>query len=288
MLQLISENKFEELQQALKNSGTFQIHQFLAEVMNNNEVKIDGESFDARKYQEEFIEGLAIYSALQTADFNKTQLRKYSSILVELAFKMSEFMQLMAKTAMDNGVYLSDLEDLYKVNPAIREKLQDFIEILKSNEQEGKAIANIAAAKAKVSNSIGNLLEKYEIGEDMLQFAQACENAGQPEMAVKIYQGILSDFECESVKLSSGLFPEISQADDRPESEIKIYEKAKDNFERLTGQIINGPKRVHINDGGAYEATERKGFLGKLRNLFKKTRSNKSRTGQSWKPRPGK
>ena len=186
---------------------------------------------------------------------------------------MSGFIQLMASTAMNKGVYLSDLESLYKVNPEIRKKLQEFIEILKSNDNDGKAIANISAAKAQVSNSIGNLLEKHEIGEDMLQFAQAYENVGQAEMAIKIYQGILNDFESDSVKLSSGLFPEISQVDDRPPSEIKIYEKAKNSFERLTGKITSEPKRIHIDSNGESQTTEEKGFLGKLRNLFKKNQA---------------
>ncbi|MNY09759.1 hypothetical protein D3C86_1426950 [compost metagenome] len=149
---------------------------------------------------------------------------------------------------MNKGVYLSDIEELYKVKPEIREKLQTFIDILTKRNDEYKAIANIAAAKAQVSNSIGNLLEKFEIGEDMLQFAQSYEQVGQTQLATKIYQGIMNDFECESVKNSSGLFTEISQIDTRPKEEIEIFEKAKVNFEILTGEKVPEIKRVHIDD----------------------------------------
>lgn len=45
----------------------------------------------------------------------------------------------------------------------------------------------------------------------------------------------MDDFECESAKLSSGLFPAVLQIDDRSESEVKIYEKAKNSLERLMG-----------------------------------------------------
>ncbi|MFV8326255.1 hypothetical protein [Flavobacterium sp. ZS1P14] len=40
------------------------------------------------------------------------------------------------------------MEEIYKVKPEIREKLQSFIDILKKRADEDKAIANIAAAKA--------------------------------------------------------------------------------------------------------------------------------------------
>lgn len=270
MLQLIRENNFEELQNALEKSNTFQIHKFLLDIMNNKDVEIDGESFDGRKYQEEYLEGFEIYTALQNSNFSRNKLKKYSHVLVELAFKMCGFIKVMANTAMSKGIFLSDLESLYKVKPEIRGKLQEFIEILKTNDNEKKAIANISAAKAQVSNSIGNLLEKHEIGEDMLQFAQSYENVGQKEMAVKIYQGILNDFECNSVKLSSGLFPEVSHVDDRPLTEIKIYETAKRNLERLTEQVISEPKRVYTYDNITSQTTDEKGFLNKLRNLFKK------------------
>lgn len=248
MIQLIKENRFPELIENLKNSNDFQIHNFLLEVLLNNKIEINNESFDAKKYQEEFIEGLEIYLALEKSNINELQFKEYSNVLVELAFNMSALIQFMSKTAMDKGVYLSDAKDLYQVKPEIREKLQAFIDILNTKNDEDKAIANISAAKAQVSNSIGNLLEKVEIGEDMLQFAQSYEQVGQTEFAIKIYQGIMNDFECESVKNSSGLFPEMAQIDTRPKKEIEIFEKAKVNFELLTGEKIPEIKRVHIDD----------------------------------------
>lgn len=248
MIQLIKENKFEDLKESLKKSSDFQIHKFLLEVLENNKIEIVGESFNAKMFQEEFIEGLEIYSVLEKSNIDELQFKEYSNILVELAFKMSGFIQLMANTAMNKGGHLSDMKELYKVRPEIREKLQIFIDLLKKRANEHKAIANVAAAKAQVSNSIGNLLEKHEIGEDMLQFAQSYVQVGQTQLAIRIYQGIMNDFECESVKNSSGLFPEISHLDTRSKEEIEIFEKAKVNLEKLTGEKIPVIKRVQVDD----------------------------------------
>lgn len=283
MTNLIKENKFEDLKEILKNSTEFQIHTYLLDILNYKTVEIDAESFSEKRYQEEFLEGLTIFEALKESDIDKIQLTNFLNILVELGFKMGGFIQLMAKTAMNKGVYLSDIEDLYKVNPIIRQKLQEFIEHLKNFENQDKSIANLSATKAQISNSIGNLLQKHEIGEDMLQFAQSYEKVEQTEMATRIYQGIMNDFESESVKSSSGLFPEISYVDERPEKEIEIFENAKKSFERLTGQTLAEPKRVHVNESekakeivaemekNMYQDEENEsGFLNKLKRLFKK------------------
>ena len=234
MIELIRENKFDELKEYLKDSKDFQMHKFLLEVLEGNEkIEIDGESFDAAKFQEEFLEGLKIYLVLEKSNINEFQLKEYSTVLVELTFKMCGFIRLMADKTMENGVYLSEVEDVYKVNPVIREELQVFIDVLKS-KNESNSVANVAAGKAQVTNSIQNLLEKYEIGEDMLQFAESYEKVGQVEYATKIYQGIMNDFECESLKFSSGIFPEISHIDTRSQEEINVFEKAKLNLEKLT------------------------------------------------------
>lgn len=284
MTHLIEENKFEELKEVLKNSPEYKIHSYLLEVLNDKTVELDGESFSVERYQEEFLEGLQIFEALIKSNIDKIQLNNFLNILVELAFKMGGFIQLMSQTAMNKGVYLSDIEDLYKVNPTLRQRLQDFIEYLKNSGNQNKQIANLSATKAQITNSIGNLLQKFEIGNDMIQFAQSYEKVGQTEMATRIYQGIMNDFESESVKASSGLFPEISYVDDRTEEEIKIFETAKTNFERLTGQIVEEPKRVHINESEKAKeiVTEveksvkqivnenESGFLNKLKRLFKK------------------
>ena len=283
MTNLIKENKFEDLKEILKNSTEFQIHTYLLDILNNKTVEIDAESFSAKRYQEEFLEGLTIFETLKESDIDKIQLTNFLNILVELGFKMGGFIQLMAQTAMNKGVYLSDIEDLYKVNPIIRQKLQEFIEHLKNFDNQDKSIANLSATKAQISNSIGNLLQKHEIGEDMLQFAQSYEKVEQTEMASRIYQGIMNDFESESVKSSSGLFPEISYVDERPDKEIEIFETAKKSFERLTGQTLAEPKRVHVKESEKakeivaemekninQEEENESGFLNKLKRLFKK------------------
>lgn len=280
MTNLITENKFEELKEVLANSTDFQIHTYLLDILNNKTVEMDSESFSAKRYQEEFLEGLTIFEALKKSNIDKIQLNNFSNILVELAFKMGGFIQLMSQTAMNKGVYLSDIEELYEVNPSIRQRVQDFIEHLKTTENQEKSIANLSATKAQISNSIGNLLEKFEIGQDMIQFAQSYEKVEQTEMATRIYQGIMNDFESDSVKSNSGLFPEISYADDRPEEEIKIYETAKKGFERLTGEIVEEPKRVHINESEKAKeiivekerniSKNKSGFLNKLKQIFNK------------------
>ncbi|WP_124979458.1 hypothetical protein [Nonlabens xiamenensis] len=191
----------------------------------------------------------------------------------------------MADTAMRNGVYLSDI-DIYKVHSDLRAKFQEFIDLLKE-KNDLKSIANISASKAQITTSIGNLLKKEDIGKDLLQFAESYANVGQTQQAIQIYQGMLSDFECESVKNSSGLFPEMTQVDTRTKAEIEIFKKAKEQYELLSGLKVPEVKRVHRDDdeqpgklvnevhNKEKEMTkERKsnesGFLGKLKKVFKK------------------
>ncbi|SHF41644.1 hypothetical protein [Pedobacter caeni] len=247
MKQLIKENRFEELKQKLNNSNSeLKIYHLILRILNNEKIEEEDYGFEANQYQEEFLEGLDLYKAFSNSTISHEQIKVYTSVLVHLVFKMGGFIRLMADTAMNKGVYLSDLGDVYRVNPEIRNELQLFIELLK-DKNEIKAIANVAAAKAQISNSIGNLLERHEIGEDMLQFAQSYEVVGQTEMASKIYSGIMNDFGCESVKLSSGSFPEISYVDTRSQEEIVVFEKAKTRFENLTAELDQNINRVHID-----------------------------------------
>jgi tetratricopeptide (TPR) repeat protein len=245
MIELIKQNKFQELKEKIETTeNSFQIHKFLGDVLNKTKVEIDGESFNAQKIQEEFFEGLEIFKALNKSDIPKDDFKEYSNILVQLAFKTGGFTKLMAHTAMKNGVHLSDISDTYKVHPELRERFQEFINLLKE-KNDVKSLANVAAAKAQITTSIGNLLQKKDIGIDMLQFADSYANAGQSEQAIQIYKGILNDF--ESVKNSSGLFLEISQVDTRSEAEIEIFEKAKTQYEKLSGEKLLEVKRVHVN-----------------------------------------
>lgn len=250
LTELIQQNKFAEFKQALKELEELQIHEYLYEILDNNPVEIDEESFSPYGYQIEFLEGLQLYKALEKSEISSDHLKQYSNLLVHLAFFMSSHVQNLAHEAMSQNTYLTDLGHVhrFKIYPEIREGIQELINLLKDRSGEEKAIANLAAAKAKVSNSIDNILEKYQIGEDMLQFAKAFEKVGETETAIKIYQGILNDFECESVKLSSGIIPEMTHVDDRPKAEIEIFNEAKINFERLTGQKVQEPNRIHITE----------------------------------------
>lgn len=248
MIKLIQENKFEELKEVLKNSEELQLHQFLFEILEDKAVEINDESFSPDRYQIEFLEGVKLYKELEKSIINKEQLRKFSNLLVHLSFIMSSYIHVLADDAMSKGTYLTDLEHDYKVHPEMRAAIQELIDTLNQKPEEEKAIANLSSAKAKISNSIGNILEKYEIGEDMLQFAAWFEKVGEIEIAIRIHQGIMNDFECESVKLSSGLIPEMSHVDNRPKTEIEVFNQAKINYERLTGHEIEEPNRIHINE----------------------------------------
>lgn len=250
MIELIQQNKLAEFKQALKELEELQIHEYLYEILDNNPVEIDEESFSPDGYQIEFLEGLQLYKALEKSEINSDHLKQYSNLLVHLAFIMSSHVQNLAHEAMSQNTYLTDLGHIYRfrIYPEIREGIQELIDLLKDRSGEEKSIANLAAAKAKVSNSIDNILEKYQIGEDMLQFAEAFEKVGETETAIKIHQGIMNDFECESVKLSSCIIPEMTHVDDRPEAEIEIFNKAKINFERLTGKKVQEPNRIHIKE----------------------------------------
>jgi len=103
-------------------------------------------------------------------------------------------------------------------------------------------------AKTRVSQAIFNQITKAEFGNDMLQMGISYEQINEIQMSKNIYQGVMNDFESESVKLSSELFPEITQVDDRNENEIKVYKKAKELLEKITNTKTDEPKRVHINE----------------------------------------
>jgi MoxR-like ATPase len=245
-----SENSFEKLEEIKQKisdpKSSFDIHKFLNDVLNGKKIEIDGESFNAEKYQDEFFEGLDIYKKLSESKINKEQFQEYSNILVQLAFKTGGFIKLMANNATKNGVYLSDIET-YKVNPNLRAKFQEFINLLKENS-EIKSIANVSASKAQITTSIGNLLKKEDIGNDMLQFAESYVNVGQTQQAIQIYKGIMNDFEADSVKNSSGLFPEINQVDTRSKSEIEIFEKAKKQYQQLSEKKAPEANLVHVDN----------------------------------------
>lgn len=243
IIKLIQENKVDEI----KNISTFEfkIDEILKDVLNDNLINEYEEiDFEADKYQQEFIEGVEIFKALEKADL-KMEAMMFSTVVVFLGFKMGEFIQLLSNNTMSKGIYLSEVST-YKIEPNLRNSMQEFYDLMDENYLMPKA--NIAAAKTRVSQAIFNLISKSDFGNDMLQMGTSYEKIGENEMATRIYQGVLNDFEAESIKLSSGLFPELSQVDDRNEDEIKVYKKAKELFENITNTKIKEPKTVHFND----------------------------------------
>ncbi|AXG69065.1 hypothetical protein KORDIASMS9_01284 [Kordia sp. SMS9] len=286
MIDLITQNKFQELKEKIQNDeDALAIQQFLVAILNGEEnIEIDGESFDSKKYQEEFFEGLKIYKALKTSKISQKEFTAYSDVLVKLAFKTAGFIRLLANTAMEKGVFLSDIPETYQVSPNLRASFQEFIDLLKAKD-DVKSVANISAAKAQITTSVANLLPKEAIGNDMLQFAASYAAVGQTEHAMQIYQGIMNDFESESVKNSSGLFPELNQVDTRPAVEIEVFEKAKAEFEKLSGEEFPEKQRMSVNDSELAQKlaaevhkkekeildksqNESKGFFSKLKSFF--------------------
>ncbi|UOE48616.1 hypothetical protein MTO98_29870 [Mucilaginibacter sp. SMC90] len=244
MKELIQQSKFDELKYVLQSSNSqLKIHQVLLQCLNGTHLEETDYGFEANMYQEEFLEGFNLYKALNTSEIPQNQLQEYKTALTFLVFKMGGFIKLLADKTMQQGLYLSQVENVYKVSPNLRNELQAFIDLLKETG-DVQSIANVSAAKAQISLSVGDLLEKHEIGQDMLQFARGYENAGLKDQAARIYQNILSDFECESVRASSNLFPEITHIDTRSDEEIAVFEAAKNGFEAITGTDLPLVKRV--------------------------------------------
>ncbi|MBV8328037.1 hypothetical protein [Chryseobacterium sp.] len=248
MTELIRENKFEELKGELKSQKEFQIYTYLSDILDGKTVHLNEHSFTPEKYQAEFTEGSKLYQALAKSELDREQLAQFIKVVVELAFTMGLHVQEASLAAMSHGVPLTHAEHIYKIDPEIRHRIQELINILKNTPEQEKAVANLSTAKAKVTHAVDNTLQKYEVGEDMLQLAESYEKVAPIEMVVPIYQGILSDFECESVRNSSGLIPETIHVDDRPEAEIAIFNEAKIHFERITGKTLEEPNRIHIKE----------------------------------------
>ena len=275
IIKLIQENKTEEIIQIYSESK-FKIHELFVDVLKDNLIDdYENIDFESDKYQEEFIEGVEIFKALVKADL-QMEAMMFSTVLVFLGFKTGEFIHLLSNTAMSKGVYLSEIPN-FKIDSRLRNSMQEFYNSMDGNYLVPKA--NIAAAKTRISQVTFNQISKSEFGNDMLQMGISYEQINEIQMAKNIYQGVMNDFECESEKLSSGLFPEISQVDDRNEDEVKIYNKAKELLENITNTKLEEPKRVHINESVSAQKlvdetnkeiekinnNENKGFFSKLK-----------------------
>ncbi|SDD52195.1 hypothetical protein [Pedobacter soli] len=227
-------NASEGIDEALKE---IKIGEIFSEILKGS--KVDSVSFSKYIYQEEFAEGLQLFKKYKDS-VTQDQLNTFVHILTFLADEMANLIHAIAKKAMEAGFYLSNFDHHYKFNPEVRKQLQELINLLKVNKWDVVNIANLSSAKAKISTSIPDLLKKEEIGEDILQLAKSFENAGSHDaVAIKLYESIMNDFQPESSRLSSGLFPEISYIDSRTEREIEIFEAAKAAHQKLTIQNNN-------------------------------------------------
>ncbi len=243
IVRLIQENKKEEIIQNYSKSK-FRIYELLVDVFKEDLADDDEEfNFESDKYQQEFIEGVKIFKALIKADLQMDAMI-FSTVLVYLGFKTGEFIHLLSETAMNKGVYLSEIS-VFKIEPELRNSMQEFYDYMDDNYLVPKA--NIAASKTRISQATYNKISKSDFGNDMLQMGISYEKINENQLASNIYQGVINDFESESVKLSSGLFPEISQIDDRNQDDILVYNKAIKLFENLTKSVIPQPDRIHID-----------------------------------------
>jgi len=242
MQKYIEENRFDELKVVLKKSN-LKVFKILADALENKETKYEQVSFNPDLYEEEWIEGIAVYLVLDESEVEEEVLKIYRKGLVSVVFKIHHFIRESAVEMTDSGAYFK--EDFY-INPQLRTDLQKIIDLWKK-QKFFKSVLNMMVAKAQLSTVMNHRIERFEIGKDMLQCAAGYEELDYKDNATQMYQAILHDFECESVKLSSGLFPQISYVDTRPMEEIEVFEKAKERYEALTGEIIGEPNRVLIN-----------------------------------------
>ncbi|MFK7907371.1 MAG: hypothetical protein AB8B69_19710 [Chitinophagales bacterium] len=253
MRKYIVENKFDELKKALKKSN-LEVFRILANALDKRETEYKEISFNTNLYEQEWMEGIAVYLALDESEIEKKALEIYRKGLVGIVFKIHHFIRESAIEVTDSGTHFK--EDFY-INPQLRVDLQAIIDLWKK-QKFFKSVLNMVVAKAQLSTVMNHRIERFEIGRDMLQCAGGYEELDYKENAVQMYQAILHDFECESVKLSSGLFPQVSYVDTRPMEEIEVFEKAKERYEALTGKIIREPNRVHVNSDESAKELETK------------------------------
>lgn len=243
---LITKNKFKQLQNALQSvNNQLTVYDILLKTLQHE--MIDGEklSFNQDYYDKEWLEGIELYKLLDQSKLPSDLLEKYRMGLFHLIFKLSAHVRNLAFLEHEEGFVVNPD---FQVNPELRAVQQQFIDLLASRKLL-KDVANMASVKAQLSNSVTQGIEKHEIGQDMIQYADSFEKIGYEEQAVHVYQAILKDFECESVRLSSGLFPEITYVDNRPIEEIEIFNQAQTAYERLTGTTLPNINRAHVGGG---------------------------------------
>ncbi len=275
---LIQESNIEEIIEKYSTSE-FKIHELFVDVLKDN---LTGDfekiNFEADRYQQEFIEGVDIYKALTKSNL-RMETMMFSTILVFLGFKTGEFIHLLSSRAMSKGVYLSEIS-VYKIDANLRNSMQEFYDSMDDSYLVPKA--NIAAAKTRISQAVFNEISKSQFGSDMLQMGISYEAIGETQMAINIYQGVFNDFESDSVKLSSGLFPEVTHVDKRGIDDIKIYKRAKELIESITSTTIEEPKKSHVNEDQSAQKlaeeidkqveeiteTESNGFFSRVKKWF--------------------
>src|SRR4051812_30925056 len=109
--QLILDNKFNELKDYLSNrSGKLGVHKILSQILNGQSITLNSETFDADKYQEEFLAGLKLYKHLEKSEFPEIKLKEYMKALSFLSYQMGSFIKFLADRTMQDGIYLSQID----------------------------------------------------------------------------------------------------------------------------------------------------------------------------------
>lgn len=166
---------------------------------------------------EDFFETIRVYVFLRDSSWPNDKKEKYLNISKNILLKISLYIR-------------NNLFEEIRFDPNLRENIQHFIECV---EQQDKA--DLSAIKAQLSGSLLQLgwIEKETYGIDMLQYAESYENVGLESKSINIYKALINDFESQSRKLSSGLFPEIQHIDEPTKEELEIINKAKESLNRL-------------------------------------------------------
>lgn len=256
----------EELINYLEVNKSLRIHEILINSLNN---KLEDEKEYSRdNFLDEWKEGNVILALLTEGNLDYGYKWYFVMGYLELVIKMSEHI-------LDNKINFTN-ELIVLQN--------ELIELLKSDTNQFMQTANMMLVKVNLISIIGS---KQSLGKSLLDLGKAYESiAGLKPNAIKVYRDILNGFESESVKNSSGLFPEISQVDTRTKAEIEIFESAKLHLERLSGEKLQEINRIHVNNdqqakvlvkevlGMEKEILDEKsntdGIFSKLKKLWKK------------------
>ena len=204
-----------------KKKEFYLCHKTWLTINSGSQFNVEEININKNRLSEDFHETIRLYIFVIGTFWQKDFKKEYLKAAKQIILKISQYLRYHI------------FDEVY-FDPELRNNLQDFIEVVeKLKLLEDKA--DLSAIKAQLSSTLlqMGLIEKYMLGEDMLQYAESYETVGLSTKSIEIYKGILNDFKSNSSKVSSGLFPEIQRIDDPTENELKIIQTAKESLIRL-------------------------------------------------------